>query len=222
MDSKKRNKNLIFKVNEDEWNIIQKRLKICKVSSMSELFRHMMLNGIYLEYDHEKLKKIRQSVMSAANNINQIAHRVNSTSRIYKQEFFELQEDMNKIWNELYGIQTELKKLNPSNLQQKKNILNFLIAYSIVVYVSMKSATESQKKPLLDNSCQRNGEVPQYHPTLRSVKNLTAEKKSPRKRLWRFRGLAVMLSSIWVCEDCGMLHNSDERNGSAPIDYRYS
>ncbi len=116
MDSKKRNKNLIFKVNEDEWNIIQKRLKICKVSSMSELFRHMMLNGIYLEYDHEKLKKIRQSVMSAANNINQIAHRVNSTSRIYKQEFFELQEDMNKIWNELYGIQTELKKLNPSNL----------------------------------------------------------------------------------------------------------
>ena len=53
--------------------------------------------------------------MSAANNINQIAHRVNLTSRIYKQEFFELQEDMSKIWNELHSIQTELKKLNPSN-----------------------------------------------------------------------------------------------------------
>lgn len=115
MNRKKRNKNLIFKVNEDEWNIIQKRLEACNVSTMSKLFRHMMLHGIYLKYDHEKLKKIRQSVASAANNINQIVLRVNSISRIYKQELFELQEDMNKIWNALHGIQTELKKLNPSN-----------------------------------------------------------------------------------------------------------
>lgn len=116
MDSKKRNKNLIFKVNEDEWNIIQKQLEVCEISSMSELFRHMMIHGIYLEYDHEELKKIQQSVASAANNINQIALRVNFTSRIYRQELFELQEDMSKIWNELHSIQTELKKLNPSNL----------------------------------------------------------------------------------------------------------
>ena len=97
MDSKKRNKNLIFKVNEDEWNIIQKQLEVCEISSMSELFRQMMLHGIYLEYDHEELKKIRQSVASVANNINQIALRMNSTSRIYRQELFELQEDMRKI-----------------------------------------------------------------------------------------------------------------------------
>ena len=113
MKQKTRDKTLRVKVNEDEWNIIQKRLEVCKVSSMSKLLRQMMLHGIYLEYDHEELKKIRQSVMSAANNINQIAHRVNLTSRIYKQEFFELQEDMSKIWNELHSIQTELKKLNP-------------------------------------------------------------------------------------------------------------
>lgn len=116
MNRKKRNKNLIFKVNEYEWNIIQKRLEVCEVSSMSDLFRHMMLHGIYLEYDHEELKKIRQSVANTANNINQIALRVNSTSRIYKHELFELQEDVSKIWNELHNIQTKLKKLNPSNL----------------------------------------------------------------------------------------------------------
>lgn len=116
MKQKTRDKTLRIKVNEDEWNIIQKRLEVCKVPSMSELFRQMMVHGIYLEYDHEELKKIRQSVASTANNINQIALRVNSTSRIYKQELFELQEDMSKIWNELHGIQIELKKLNPSNI----------------------------------------------------------------------------------------------------------
>ena len=116
MSSKKRDKNLIFKVNEDEWNLIQKRLEVCEVSSMSELFRHMMIHGIYLEFDNNEMKKIRQSVMSVANNVNQIAHRVNSTSRIYKQELYELQEGVDKLWQQLRFIQLELRKLNPSNI----------------------------------------------------------------------------------------------------------
>ena len=116
MSSKKRDKNLIFKVNEDECNLIQKRLEVCEVSSMSELFRHMMIHGIYLEFDHNEMKKIRQSVMSVANNVNQIAHRVNSTSRIYKQELYELQEGVDRLWQQLRFIQLELRKLNPSNI----------------------------------------------------------------------------------------------------------
>lgn len=116
MNRKKRDKNLIFKVNEDEWNIIQKRLEKCNVSNMSDLFRQMMLYGIYLEYDHEELKKIRQAVMRVANNVNQIAHRVNSTSRIYKHELYELQEGVTEIWQQLQSIQSELQKLNPSSI----------------------------------------------------------------------------------------------------------
>lgn len=120
MKQKPRTKTLRVKVNEDEWNLIQKRLEVCTVSSMSDLFRQMILHGIYLEFDHEELRKIRQAVMSVANNINQITHRVNSTSRIYKQELYEIQENVNKLWLELNFIQTELKKLNPSNIWQRK------------------------------------------------------------------------------------------------------
>ena len=116
MKQKPRTKTLRVKVNEDEWNLIQKRLEVCTVSSMSDLFRQMILHGIYLEFDHEELRKIRQAVMSVANNINQITHRGNSTSRIYKQELYEIQENVNKLWLELNFIQTELKKLNPSNI----------------------------------------------------------------------------------------------------------
>lgn len=75
-----------------------------------------MLHGIYLEFDHDEMKKIRQSVMSVANNVNQIAHRVNSTGRIYKQELYEIQQGVGELWEQLYFIQTELKKLNPSNI----------------------------------------------------------------------------------------------------------
>ena len=113
MNRKKRDKNLIFKVNEDEWNIIQKRLEKCNVSNMSDLFRQMMLYGIYLEYDHEELKKNTAGGYACG---NQIAHRVNATSRIYKQELYELQEGVTEIWQQLQSIQSELQKLNPSSI----------------------------------------------------------------------------------------------------------
>lgn len=61
MERKVRNKTLRVKVNKDEWELIQKRLEVCEVSSMSDLFRQMMLHGIYLEFDHDEMKKIRQS-----------------------------------------------------------------------------------------------------------------------------------------------------------------
>lgn len=116
MNRKKRKKNLIFKVNEDEWKIIQKRLDKCNVSSMSELFRQMMIHGIYLEYDHEELKQIRKAVMSVSNNINQIAFRVNSTGNLYKQDIADIQEGVNTLWHQLQSIQSELQRLNPSNI----------------------------------------------------------------------------------------------------------
>ena len=55
-----------------------------------------------------------------ANNVNQIAHRVNATSRIYKQELYELQEGVTEIWQQLQSIQSELQKLNPSSMETKR------------------------------------------------------------------------------------------------------
>lgn len=96
--------------------MLEKRFVLSEMNYISAYLRQQVVNGIYLEYDHEELKKIRQTVMRVANNVNQIAYRVNSTNHIYKQELYEIQDGVSKLWNELHGIQVELKKLNPSNL----------------------------------------------------------------------------------------------------------
>lgn len=57
MENENRNRIIKFRVNDEEYSVIKKRLEVCEVTSMSELFRQMMLHGIYLEYDHEELKK---------------------------------------------------------------------------------------------------------------------------------------------------------------------
>ena len=116
MKTEKVDKRYVIRLTESEAEVLEKRFALSGMSSVSAYLRQQVVNGIYLEYDHEELKKIRQAVMSVANNINQIAHRVNSTSRIYKQELYELQEGVTEIWQQLQSIQSELQKLNPSSI----------------------------------------------------------------------------------------------------------
>ena len=116
MKREKVDKRYVIRLTESEANMLEKRFDLSGMTSISAYLRQQVVNGIYLEYDHEELKKIRQAVMSVANNINQIAHRVNSTSRIYKQELYELQEGVTEIWQQLQSIQSELQKLNPSSI----------------------------------------------------------------------------------------------------------
>ena len=116
MKTEKVDKRYVIRLTESEAKVLEKRFALSGMSSVSAYLRQQVVNGIYLEYDHEELKKIRQAVMSVANNINQIAHRVNSTSRIYKQELYELQKGVTEIWQQLQSIQSELQKLNPSNI----------------------------------------------------------------------------------------------------------
>lgn len=86
MKREKVDKRYVIRLTESEANMLEKRFDLSGMTSISAYLRQQVVNGIYLEYDHEELKKIRQSVMSVANNVNQITHRVNSTSRIYKQK----------------------------------------------------------------------------------------------------------------------------------------
>lgn len=116
MKTEKVDKRYVIRMTKSEAEVLEKRFELSGMTSMSAYLRQQVVNGIYLELDHNEMKKIRQSVMSVANNVNQIAHRVNSTSRIYKQELYELQEGVDKLWQQLRFIQLELRKLNPSNI----------------------------------------------------------------------------------------------------------
>lgn len=116
MKTEKVDKRYVIRLTESEAEVLEKRFALSGMSFVSAYLRQQVVNGIYLEYDHEELKKIRQAVMRVANNVNQIAHRVNATSRIYKQELYELQKGVTEIWQQLQSIQSELQKLNPSNI----------------------------------------------------------------------------------------------------------
>ena len=68
------------------------------------------------------------------------------------------------------GVEVSNLKVINQNLFSQFFKLRTCDNFDIAVARSMKSATASPSRPLLDNTRQRNGEAQQCRPTLRSVK----------------------------------------------------
>ena len=97
MKTEKVDKRYVIRLTESEAAVIEKRFVLSRMNSVSAYLRQQVVNGIYLEYDHEELKKIRQAVMSVANNINQIAAVVNETYSVTPYQMKMLQNHMTEI-----------------------------------------------------------------------------------------------------------------------------
>ena len=63
MKTEKVDKRYVIRLTESEAAVIEKRFVLSRMNSVSAYLRQQVVNGIYLEYDHEELKKIRQVVM---------------------------------------------------------------------------------------------------------------------------------------------------------------
>ena len=71
----------------------------------------MIFEGYIVHISEDELKKIYRLVSNIANNINQIATRVNSTGKIYDVDFAEIREGQDKIWQQLRFLQSKLLNL---------------------------------------------------------------------------------------------------------------
>ena len=71
----------------------------------------MIFEGYIVNFDEEKFDKIYRLVGSIANNINQIAVRVNSTNKVYAEDIVNIKEGQDKIWQLLNSLQSKLLRL---------------------------------------------------------------------------------------------------------------
>lgn len=57
MKTEKVDKRYVIRLTESEAEVLEKRFALSGMSSVSAYLRQQVVNGIYLEYDHEELKK---------------------------------------------------------------------------------------------------------------------------------------------------------------------
>lgn len=107
----KRSVYLTLRVTPEEKDFIKKKARLAESSSTGAYLRKMAITGVIVKYENKDLTKLRKSLIGIQKNINQMAIRVNSTSRMYDEDFVYLREVVNQIWQSLTSIQSVLHSL---------------------------------------------------------------------------------------------------------------
>ena len=93
-----RDKQLNIRVTEYEYQLILERMKQSGSASLREFVVDSATNGFLINVDYSDIKDLSYEINRIGNNINQIAHKINSEGSIYKTEIEEVQDNVNMIW----------------------------------------------------------------------------------------------------------------------------
>lgn len=100
-----------FRVSTEELEAINKKFQNSGMKSKSDFIRTMIFEGHIVQFSETELKEIHRLMTTIANNVNQIAVRVNSTGKIYDEDIAEIKEGINQIWQPLRYFQSQLLRL---------------------------------------------------------------------------------------------------------------
>ena len=96
--NRKRNILLRVFVTESERDFIYEKMDGINTNNFGAYARKMLIDGYAINTDNSDLKAVAAEMQKIGVNINQIARRVNSTSRIYEQDFDEIKGKVDEIW----------------------------------------------------------------------------------------------------------------------------
>ena len=111
MARRKRNVVIRFRVTPEEREMIESKMAQFGTSNMAAYLRKISIDGYVVRLDLPELREMVSLLRRSGNNINQIAKRVNETSRIYDADIDCLKENQEKIWSAANGILTRLASI---------------------------------------------------------------------------------------------------------------
>ena len=109
MSGRSKNINLHFMVNEQERDMIQKKMEQADIRSMRAYLLKMAVDGYVIQLDLSEVREMVSLLRTATNNLNQIARRTNEMGNLYAADVEDLREHYDRLWEQTGGI---LKKLS--------------------------------------------------------------------------------------------------------------
>ena len=104
MAKRKRNIVIRFRVTPEEREMIESKMAQFGTSNMAAYLRKISIDGYVVKLDLPELREMVSLLRRSSNNLNQIAKRVNETSRIYDADIDCLKENQEKIWSAANGF----------------------------------------------------------------------------------------------------------------------
>ena len=109
-EKEKRSKFIKFRVSEEEYEAIERKFRVSRLSSKSEFIRLMIFEGIIVHFSEKDLNEMQRLLSNIANNINQIAVRANSTGNVYADDLDEIKRNQVKIWQLQKSLLSKVQK----------------------------------------------------------------------------------------------------------------
>ena len=106
-----REDRLELRLKKGEMDLIEKRMKEAGMKNMSAYIRKMAIDGYVIRLDLSDLKEVSRLMGINSNNLNQCAKKANETGSIYLNDIKVLQEQHEKIWEELREIKLKLASI---------------------------------------------------------------------------------------------------------------
>lgn len=85
-------------VTTEERQLIEQKMAQLPTKRIGDYLRKMAIDGYIIQVDRTPIKEQTLEIQRIANNINQIAKRVNGTSTIYEDDITELKEMLKEVW----------------------------------------------------------------------------------------------------------------------------
>ena len=108
MANRKRDIQLIIRVNADERKLIEKQMERYGTRNMAAYIRKIAIDGYVVRLELPELREMVYLLRRTSNNLNQIAKRMNETGRIYDADIDDTLQKQEQLWQMMNAILTRL------------------------------------------------------------------------------------------------------------------
>ena len=109
---RKRDKQLKIWVSQEELDMIHQKMAEFGTDNMGAFVRKMVIDGYIVKLDLPELQEIIRLLGSIANNVNQIARRVNAGGNVYKEDLEEINANLDQNYKMLRKVMKSLSKIH--------------------------------------------------------------------------------------------------------------
>ena len=110
MENRVRKNQLKIYLSDQEKQIFENKLAMSKLKSMSHFIRKCVLEKEIFVVDMTPIMKIQQLLSNQANNINQIAKKINTNGIIYRKDIDYIKQLNENLSEEISKIQSLIVK----------------------------------------------------------------------------------------------------------------
>jgi hypothetical protein len=108
---RKRNIHLHFCVDEEENNLIRKRMADAGITSLGAYFRKMAIDGYHVNIDLSAVRELTLQMRRFGNNLNQYTRKAHETGSIYATDIEDLRQQHIQMWDGINAILQGLAKI---------------------------------------------------------------------------------------------------------------